>query len=226
MLTICDIERDNKDKTMEEYSNSIDIFSRTLPIITKIVDLIDSEILLRTFKNVKLYYAINGNSTYLETRTTLEENIRNKHKKRYIFSDLLKDNISHICSSLIKLPSIEGKFIKNRLYCGSRGTGSHFHFHPPAVNYLVSGMKLWIMMPFSKRNIYLYQKYFEYGTITEDITLWLNKKYKLILSHCENCIVFIQNSGTSVFVPDSYFHFVLNLSDVIGITYSWENNKS
>lgn len=222
-----DIVRNENKMSVEEYSNCLNIFKGNVPILVVLTNLISKEVFLNFFKNEKLYFTNSGNSTYLVGKISLSDNLETLNERRYIFSDICKTDLFQIMNSLIDKPNIDGEFIISRIYCGIRGTGSYFHHHPEATNYLISGRKLWVIFPPSATNYKYYLAHMRYGTVEEnELAVWLNKNLVDILDNCHNCNIFIQESGTVVFIPNNFLHLVINLEDVIGITYSWKfNNK-
>ena len=217
----CDIIK----RSVKEYSDSINIFKENVPILIILIDLITKKDFINFFGNNIFYYSSGGNSTYLNGKISLNNNLLNLNKKKYIFSDIIDTNLFEIMNFIIPKPNINGKFLVNRIYCGCRGTGSHFHHHPNATNYLISGKKLWVIFPPTISNYKFYLANMQYGTVNEeDLSLWLNKNLSNILDNCTNCKIFIQEQGSVMYIPNNFLHFVLNLTEVIGITYSWKFN--
>lgn len=209
-------------RTMKEYSDLIGLFNSKTVAIVKLNDLIDKDTFINFFGEDIFDYSYNGNSTFYKGKIKLNDNLIDKDRK-YIFSDVVGTSLFIKLEKLIPKPRINKKIIRARIYSGAKGTGSHFHHHPPAVNYLISGKKLWIVAPITIKNYKFYLKHMEYGKIEMDLTEWINENKMLILENFDNLITFTQESGTVVYVPNHFIHFVLNLTDVIGITYSWES---
>lgn len=219
-MSIKEIYRTKIDKTTEEYSELIGLFNSNVATIVKLTNLVDKETFINTFKDDKFDYSYGGNSTFCKGEIKLSDHLINQ-ENRYIFSDVVNTPLFAKLNELIPKPKVNQKFIVSRVYCGARGTGSHFHHHPPAVNYLISGKKLWIMVPINKKNCKFYYEHMEYGKIEKDLIEWINENKMLILENFIGLMTFIQEEGTVVYVPNNFIHFVLNLTDVIGITYSW-----
>lgn len=116
-----------------------------------------------------------------------------------------------------------------RLYSGYKNSGSYLHKHSPALNYLLKGKKLWLVIPFSIENFtYIQFNNYKYDTDylennEENIFEWFKRNLVKIKNDIIESKIFIQNEGDVVFIPDLYFHSVLNLDFCIGITYSYHN---
>lgn len=216
------IIKDIVSKNVKEYSNSLNIFTDVIPTLTFLTNLISKEDFISFFGHFNLNYSKGGNSTFVKGKTTLLENINNLEKKEYIFSNIYDTHLFKVMNIVIPKPNINGKFIVSRIYCGGVGTGSHFHHHPEATNYLISGRKLWVIFPPTDSNYKYYLDNMKYGSINEDPHLWLDRNLQNILDNCSDCNIFFQEQGSVVFIPGNFLHFVVNLTEVIGITYSWK----
>ena len=163
------------------------------------------------------------NCTYIDF---LKE-MHNKYSQYYIFHNIKKDiNMKPIMEKLIPLPySI--KLIDylriSRLYTGAKHTGCHLHKHSSACNYLISGKKIWVIFPnLPINNNYVYQNNWVYPLKSNELPKnWLKENYVNLKENILDLKIFVQYAGEVVFIPTNYFHAVVNLEDVYGITYSW-----
>ena len=206
--------------TVNEISNMNFLRTSTEPLIIKVNNMIKKEEFIDIFGDVLLDFSNNGISTVINGKTTIKDCINSDN---YIFHDIVKSDFFNTMESVFPRFKEGVKYIKSRIYCGSSGTGSHFHYHPAALNYLISGIKLWIMIPPSLKNAIFYYKYISYRSSNLPLFEWLDLKSKELFDNVDDMMIFIQSEGSVVYVPDGYFHFVVNLTEVIGITYSWEN---
>lgn len=181
---------------------------------------------INIIKDFKVDYSNNGNSTVIVGKKSIEEFILTElddNNQNYVFQNIL-DNFELfkcICS-MINIPNPELKMRISRLYIGSKGSGTHIHNHSVAINYLIDGKKLWFYFPKSKHNIKQLKKYsFEYLSIKISVIDWYNKYKNTLYNVFENFETCIQNSGESIFVPNEYYHGVINLERSIGLTFSW-----
>ena len=109
-----------------------------------------------------------------------------------------------------------------RLYVGNEGTGSHIHNHSAAVNFLVHGLKVWILFPKTDKNTqFLRRNNILYGEIKENPLEWFERNEKTLTKNLEKVEIKLQQSGEVFLVPENYYHGVYNLTNVCGITYSW-----
>lgn len=183
---------------------------------------IDSHKWYTTFKHHKFYYSIGSNTTHLEPKSmTLRKFKDSNFSDGVIFHNLLETpDIFHIVTQLIPIPlSLSKKLRISRFYAGSKYTGTNLHNHTPALNYLITGKKLWIMCPSTKiNNQIIKDRKMDYGKVTTSSKEWFQNTD---FSGFENLIIFEQNSNEIVYIPDKYYHAIINLSYTQGITYSW-----
>lgn len=224
MTRFSKIPTHSKIVSLNEISEMNDLKTAEHPRLFKVYDMISKEKFVDIFGNNLLYFSCNGNSTVLCGKMTLKENIKIKSNK-YIFADIVKSSLFNTMCNIF--PQFKGniRYIISRIYCGSAETGSHFHFHPPALNYLISGTKIWLMIPPTLKNTTFYYKFMEYNSTEIPPLEWLDKYASEIFDNVDGVFLFVQKQGTVVYVPDGYYHFVVNITDVIGITYSWEPIK-
>jgi hypothetical protein len=189
----------------------------------KLIDLIDKETFIETFKNDIFDYSIGGNSTEIIGKIVYSDFLNEKKGFKYIFHNSFTDR--QIFNKLIKLvPLIETKrkMRISRIYSGSSGTGTNFHTHSVAINYLISGLKIWFIFPNTNNNISLIRKIKgDYGHVKKNTVDYLLDNKKLLINNIENLSIIFQEEGTAIMIPEFWYHAVVNVTDVIGITYSW-----
>lgn len=179
------------------------------------------------FCDNEVSYSTNGMSTILISKMTLKEFILKEIKEdnqKYVFHDLYIDSyMFNIISNLIPLPKVNLKMRISRLYVGSKGSGTHIHKHSVAINYLVDGKKLWFCFPNTDHNNRkLSEIKSHYGQIRDMTTVkWYETYSDFLKENMEGYQEFFQETGQFIIVPHHYHHGVINLSSVIGITYSW-----
>tara|TARA_B110000285_G_scaffold62328_1_gene71767 strand:- start:128 stop:862 length:735 start_codon:yes stop_codon:yes gene_type:complete len=146
---------------------------------------------------------------------------------KYVFHNILNDPIAcKLVSNLIPVPSFIKKSFHqlriSRLYAGGKLSGARLHCHSEALNYLVSGKKLWIMLPFSeKNNHFVDQNGMRHAKMNEKNLTSLIDANSDSNHLIEGLHVFIQNTKEVVYVPSGCHHAVVNLENSFGITYSW-----
>lgn len=231
---MCNLETTN----LISVENYIDIDTTNLMDLTKIkvTEKINTDLLIEKLKYFKVECSKDGTSTEIIQNLLLNEIIENKKNKIseeniYVFHNVLIDNnIKKIIPNFINLPKnikdIETLRI-SRFYMGYKNSGTFLHNHSSALNYLLRGKKLWLVYPYSLQN-YSYNKL---NNLLYDTKYLKNKEknilewFKINLLKIKEDIIdskiFIQNEGDVIFLPNLYYHTVLNLDYCIGITYSY-----
>jgi hypothetical protein len=98
----------------------------------------------------------------------------------------------------------------------------YIHNHSPALNYLFTGKKLWLIFPPIIQNyIFLKNNNMLYGMVKEKAIEWFLSNYEQLKKNIINLQIFLQEKNEIVYIPNKYFHCVINLDYVYGITYSW-----
>lgn len=197
--------------------NKVAMYPKNLPCLHKMICLL---------KEFKVNYSTDGNSTIYVGHMRLIDFLKtqmNEGNKNYVFHDILNDLDMYeiVCREVI-FPKINKTIRVSRLFVGSKGTGTHFHIHSSAVNYLIDGHKLWFYFPKTEHNKQKMKELnMEYGSIKINTVDWFNLNYSTLKDSMEDFKVMEQKSGFSVYIPENYFHGVINLTNVFGITYSW-----
>lgn len=181
---------------------------------------------IRSLSNFYVEYAYGGNSTDLINKMKFKDFVNtqmNLGNQNYVFHDITKDaKMFKLIKKLIPLPKVDRKLRISRLYAGSEGSGTNLHTHSVALNYLVSGKKLWIIFPNGyNNNQYVKRMNFTYQSIKETTVEWYENNKNNLEENIEHLTIIIQNTGDIILVPHGYYHAVINLESVFGITYSW-----
>ncbi len=183
--------------------------------------------LISKIKDFEVCYSDYGNSTKLIGKMTVKNFLNRPHKdddQLYVFHNTYKDEkMFHIIRRLIPPPETTRLMRISRLYMGHKGSGTHIHNHSIAVNYLLQGRKLWFICPFTEHNTKIIDSISSnYGDIKQTSVLdWLNANYEYLSQNITNFETIIQEEGDCMFVPQDYYHGIINLENVIGVTYSW-----
>lgn len=203
------------------------------PLILKMSNLIGMENFINSLSDFQVHFAIGSNSTQLVSA----DNFRNfvektmiENTKKYAFHNVTKDpELMKIMPDLIPIPKFLPVQNMNdlricRLYAGAKYSGTNLHNHSAALNFLVSGRKLWITFPSTEKNIAFVKEHkMQYGYVTDTALNWLYQNYRNLVAEnaVDNLNVFIQKTGEITYVPTGHFHAIVNLENSIGITYSW-----
>lgn len=187
---------------------------------------ISYETFINELKDFTVYYGTGGNVTYLRHKMKYSEFIENEMyygNQKYVFQNVLENNqMFDIITSMIPLPFTNKKLRISRLYTGAQGSGTNLHKHSVAINYLVYGEKFWIIFPSTNKNDkYVENRKFTYNNVEETTFEWYNKNKLDIERNVEELQIIIQKTGDVLLIPDSFYHAVINLDKVFGITYSW-----
>lgn len=193
----------------------------------------DSANFISQLENFELEYSELGLSDKICGKILLKDFIVNIKKpdyiNKYIFHDILKDkNLFNLVIKEIPLPcNFNFKLRISRFYYGENSSGTYIHQHSPALNYLIKGKKLWIMFPnymqnilFMKNNDLNYYCYVNNNTSKSFIN-WLDLNLNKLIENIYGLQIFIQNAGEVVYIPNLFYHGVLNIEEFFGVTYSW-----
>lgn len=194
----------------------IEIDNKTTNIyLIKINNPIIFDMLYNIVKDIPVRYSITGNSNFPDGEIIYSDYINNinMHMDKYIFDTSINSKLENIQMVYDIIPLPKNPPINNSiaLYSGQAYTGTHFHAHESAYNYLIKGKKLWMVM-----NDYNNYPNFLNNTL-KPIDWYINNiNY---YSKNTNVTVFIQNEGEVVFIPNSKYHFALNLEPSYGLFY-------
>lgn len=205
--------------TNEEFSKMTDLFQITEVKKFKIIDLVTHEKFEDTYKDKICYYSTRGNTIHIIGKVKFE----NLEPNYYIWQDVESEKDQSIANSLVK-PLITDKPIRSsKIYKGIKNTGSHLHYHNFVINFLIKGKKRWFVFPQTEKNKkiveddgYVYRKKQRLS-----VSIWILRRKRLLENKLDGLVVFEQNAGEVVCLPDQWYHLVLNIEDCEGITYSW-----
>ena len=192
-------------------------------------------VFIDTFCNFNVQYGINDISSNIISSILYNKFLTTSdmfYSNKYIFHNALETpEMSTLLQKLIPLPnSIENinDLRIARLYTGCKHSGTHLHEHSPALNYLISGHKLWIIIPNTIKNIkfllkneFTYHFFSKQSDKSKSVLKWVVDNYNFLINNINDISVFYQYSGQVVYIPNSFYHAVVNLEDSYGITYSW-----
>lgn len=196
-------------------------------------DLVKQAEFLDAFKDIKVQYATSGNATVLKGSANFHYFVKEVmpiDNGKYVFHNIVKDqDANKILPKIIPIPKfIPAKKISDlrisRLFAGAKYSGTHIHIHSGALNYLVSGKKLWVMFPYSDHNnAFADRNKYKYKEVKGTAIEWFMEAYEKLTEPgaVEDLCIFIQNESEIVYVPPGNHHAVINLEDSLGITYSW-----
>ena len=175
-------------------------------------------------KDLNVDYSNSGNSTITVGNMNIINFLNDEtesNKKNYVFHNIFDDKFFFNKISFI-FPKIDKNIRIARLYIGYKGSGTHIHNHSSAVNYLISEKKLWFVFPNTKHNNKKIKELdMTYKNIKIDTIDWFNSNYDVLTKNFENFETFNQEEGECIYIPDGYYHGVINLTRVFGFTYSW-----
>ena len=113
----------------------------------------------------------------------------------------------------------------SEFYLGNLYSGTHLHKHIDVLNFLIYGIKLWIIIPPTRKNINLIKKKnWGYLNITGSIFEFYINNINFILENFSKVFITYQKSGEIIYIPKDYFHFIINFSENIGFTIRFPFN--
>jgi hypothetical protein len=177
--------------------------------------------------NYHLEWSIEGKSDQIVGNILYKDFLDNKdnHENKYIFHNILLNNgLYNLIKKYIPLPYVENneKLRISRFYSGYKYSGSNIHNHTKAINYLINGMKMWILFPNTLKNIFFLRTHnLDYQSNNNTPIHSFIDNYDLLINNIEDLSIIIQEENTVIYIPDFYFHGVINLDDCYGITYSY-----
>lgn len=192
-----------------------------------------SEIIKNNFSNLDVYFSNDGqsNKKSLKNQKTIKikEYIEflnsDSQDYKYVFHKFIM-NMETLILNEINVKEYLPKFDLNNLSCklsefylGGIKTGTHLHNHINVLNFLIYGKKLWIIFPPTKTNKELIKenKWF-YTNLNENIYDFYIKNINYILKNFKNVTLTIQENNEIIYIPNKFYHFVINYSENIGFT--------
>lgn len=212
---------------VENYAD-IDIDYKTTNIyLIKINNLITFDMIYNIVKDISVRYSISGNSKFPDGEIIYSDYINNlnMHMNKYIFDTTINSKLENIQMIYDIIPLPKNHPINNRitLYSGQAYTGTHFYMYENVYNYLIKGKKIWIVL--NDKNDYIDDSNILINNVNAIDWFINNINY---YSKNPNISIFIQNEGEVVFIPNTKYHFTLNLEPSYGIFYEsreFENNS-
>lgn len=192
-----------------------------------------SEIIKNDFSNLDVYFSNDGqsNKKNLKNQKTIKikEYIEflnsDSQDYKYVFHKFIM-NMETLILNEINVKEYLPKFDLNNLSCklsefylGGIKTGTHLHNHINVLNFLIYGKKLWIIFPPTKTNKELIKenKWF-YTKLNENIYDFYIKNINYILKNFKNVTLTIQENNEIIYIPNNFYHFVINYGENIGFT--------
>ncbi len=206
------------------YNERFDI---SIPHKFIIEDMVSADKFYNKLKDFNVRTASSNNPTHLDSNMRYGD-YENSFKDCVVFHNIKKDeSMAQVITELIPLPKFRffPKKIKDlrisRLYAGKALSGTNIHNHTKAFNYLVEGKKKWIMFPSNDHNRRaLNSLNWNYGSIKESTLEWYDKNITILNNKITDLQIYIQNKKEVFYIPDGYYHAVINIEDSYGITYS------
>lgn len=202
--------------TSEEFSKMHCLFESKEYHIFTITDLISREGFINKYENKICYYSQRGNTVYVIGSIKFGNLLDNPISDFYIWQPIENGNT-------VVTPLITNKVLRSsNIYLGNTNTGSHLHSHSFAINFLISGRKMWYMIPNTEFNNKLLadEDFVEAKKLRLFVKTWLQVRTRF-LKKLEGVKSFIQEAGQVVTIPDNMYHLTLNLEQSMGITFSW-----
>lgn len=199
--------------------------------------MVDETTFLETLKDIKVGVATSSNSTQLASEDIFLNFVQKTMQKdngKYVFHDVTKDEAARkLIPSMIEIPKfIPAKTINHlricRLYAGAKLSGTNLHQHSAALNYLIKGQKLWLTFPYNEHNRAFIERHnMRYGQVKLKTLDWLVQNQHILRQPqaIKDLRFFRQKKGEVAYIPPGCYHAVVNLEDVLGITYSWHHKN-
>lgn len=217
---------------LDSIKSILELSNKPLTLVKK--DMIKPEEFVDALADYQVHYALGSNSTQLVNADKFRNFVEYSmliNSNKYAFHNVTKDpEMMKIMPELIPIP----KFLPVqkmedlricRLYAGAKHSGTNLHAHSAALNFLVSGKKLWLTFPGNENNtVFVKDNKMQYGHVNDLALNWLYQNYELLSREgaIDELNIFIQSSGDVAYVPPGHFHAIVNLEDSVGITYSWD----
>ena len=118
----------------------------------------------------------------------------------------------------------------SRIYYGHQNFPILIHKHSSALNYLVKGKKLWIIFPSTQHNNVKFNEMEDIfndnnNNVNDDYNKFLIENFNNIKNDIHDFHFFVQDEKEIVYIPDYWWHGLINLDSSLGITFSWEKDK-
>lgn len=116
------------------------------------------------------------------------------------------------------------QFRIKRLVAGPRGTGTALHQHSRAYFHNIKGTKRWFIACPTEENASILSEY-AYDIKNKRINSigeWFSENSYELSQKNPECSLIDLKPGESLYIPDGYYHAVLNMNFTAGVAYSWE----
>ncbi len=230
-----------KEIGVDDYKDIFVDLYEIKPIIFKVKNAVTKDLFIKNIENFKLNYSKLGNSDeVINTILCKDYLLKQTYESEYIYhsiiiknyyeehhsNDIQEDNkLINIILKMIDIPFYKNinSLTRCDLFIGKKYTGTHLHNHVEAINYLIYGKKLWLVFSNSKKNrLYIESNGFTYtGKFKENVIQFFNNHYKQIKKYIEDLYIFIQKENECVYIPEKYYHIVINLEDCGGFIYDF-----
>lgn len=192
-----------------------------------------SEIIKNEFSNIDVYYSKDSQSNKKnfkdEQTIKIKDYIKylnsNSNEYKYVFHKFIM-NMSDLILNEINIKDFLPIFDLNNLSCklsefyiGGIKTGTHLHNHINVLNFLIFGKKLWIIFPPTSTNKKLIKENkWEYNNLNGNVYDFFIKNINYILENFNNITMTYQGNNEIIYIPNNYYHLVINFSENIGFT--------
>tara|TARA_Y100000739_G_C20504917_1_gene416763 strand:+ start:259 stop:957 length:699 start_codon:yes stop_codon:yes gene_type:complete len=193
------------------------------------------KLLLNELKNKHMTISTDGYITETNGETYLNSYMHKKQNSSEMvgyISHLIHRNGESIDQELdviLPLPKIiSNKQIKKyrikRLIAGHKNSGTALHNHSRAYFMNLCGEKKWFIAQPTEKNTEILEKY-RYDINDKrisSVSKWFNENSTNLAEELDGGEVVNLQANESLFIPDNYYHAVLNLQTTIGVAFSWE----
>lgn len=214
--------------TSEEFRQRSDLLDYPRVKIIKISDMPNERQLLDIVGKYNFEYSPGiGNTIYVKgmiNTQKLFDEMHNIPKIGYIWGDLLNHESEDKIRELMPILNFNRETLSFKLYVGNQNTGSHVHYHSPAANFLLYGLKLWWLFPKTDKNTKVMTEmgYSKSIPIMKTVRRWVADHGDYIKSNVEDLVIIKQNPGEVLIIPNKFYHLIINLEPTIGVVHAWE----
>jgi Cupin-like domain len=175
-------------------------------------------------------YSEDGTNTKMKVRDFVREFMKSNQSlvraAPYVFDGFAMQMNPSLFSSFFPLHPVFDKGMPGlkQFILGGVGSGSMMHFHGSAVNLLMVGLKLWVLVPpplafFARENAFnwfnsSYERDFLQCT---HVSVHPTSPSDASTNQCTRHISFLQRAGDIVYIPEHWGHSVLNLADSVAV---------
>jgi len=124
-------------------------------------------------------------------------------------------------------PQAIREFRIKRLVAGPPGTGTALHQHSRAFFCNIEGKKRWFLAAPTEENSGMLREY-AYDLKNKSIRSiddWFTEDAPRLMQSLTDCNLVDLGPGESLYIPDEYYHAVLNMELTTGIAFSWQKES-